>query len=203
MAPVRLRRLNRWQVDSLREDLADLYVESRATAPGDPYRRPSRQDFLNRLTTDMRRPGFAMVIAEMDRLMGCAFGFPVRDDGSWWLGFEGPLPRSIEQLTVSCSVFAFADIMIRPHPQDRGLARRVQARLLTDHQASLGTTLVDRADRPTLAALHSWGWMDVGELRRPAGPTTFRALVFPVGERTTARMDGLVTMPGGGGSGGA
>lgn len=203
VAPMRLRRLNRWLVEGLREDLADLYVESRATAPGDAYRRPSRQNFLNRLTTDMRRPGFAMVIGETDRLMGCAFGFPVRGDGSWWLGFDGPLPRAIEQLTVSGRVFSFSGILIRPHPQDRGLARRVQEGLLTDHQASLGATLVDRADRPTLAALRSWGWLDVGGLRGPADPTMFRVLVFPLGERTTARLEGLVTMPGGGGPGGA
>ncbi|MDF3145215.1 MULTISPECIES: hypothetical protein [unclassified Streptomyces] len=202
VAPARLRRLSRWLVEGLREDLARLYVESRATAPGDPYRRPSRQNFLNRLTVDMRRPGFAMVIAETDSLTGCAFGFPVGGDGSWWLGFDRALPRGIEQLTASGSVFAFAAILIRPHPQDRELARRVQERLLTDHQASLGTTLVDRADRPTLAALRSWGWLDVGELRRPAGATTFRALVLPFGERTTARLEGLVTMPGGGGPGG-
>lgn len=202
MAPVRLRRLNRWLVEDLCEDLADLYVESRVTAPGDAYRRPSRQNFLDRLTTDMRRPGFAMVIAETDRLMGCAFGFPVRGDGSWWAGFDGTLPRSIDQLTVSGRVFAFADILVRPHPQDRDLARRAQERLLTDHQASLGATMVDPADRATSAALRSWGWLDIGVFRRPAGPTTFRALVLPVGERTTARLEGLVTRPGGGGPGG-
>lgn len=203
VAPARLRRLSRWLVDGLREDLAGLYVESRATPPGDPYRRPSRQNFLNRLTVDMRRPGFAMVIAETDSLTECAIGFPVGGDGSWWLGFDGALPRSIEQLTASGNVFAFAAILIRPHPQDRELARRVQERLLTDHQASLGATLVDRADRPTVAALRSWGWLDIGELRRPAGATTFRALVLPFGERTTARLEGLVTMPGEGGSSGA
>ncbi|MBC2907528.1 hypothetical protein H4N64_39660 [Streptomyces sp. PSKA01] len=202
VAPARLRRLSRWLVDGLREDLAGLYVESRATPPGDPYRRPSRQNFLNRLTVDMRRPGFAMVIAETDSLMGCAFGFPVGGDGSWWLGFDGALPRSIEQLTTSGNVFAFAAILIRPHPQDRELARRVQERLLTDHQSSLGATLVDRADHPTLAALNSWGWLDIGELRRPAGATTFRALVLPFGERTTARLESLVMMPGDGGPSG-
>ncbi len=201
MAPVRLRRLSRWLVEDLREDLAGLYVESRATPPGAPYRRPSRQNFLNRLVTEMRRPGFAMVIAETDSLRGCAFGFPVRRDGSWWLGFEGTLPRSVGQLTVSGNVFAFADILIRPHPQDRELAHRVQERLLIDHQALLGATLVDRADHPTLAALRSWGWLDIGELRRPLGTATLRALVFPLGERTTARPGGLVTMPGGGGPG--
>lgn len=201
MAPVRLRRLNRWLVEDLCEDLADLYAESRATTPGDAYRRPSRQNFLDRLTTDMRRPGFAMVIAETDRLMGCAFGFPVRGDGSWWFDFDGALPRSIDRLTVSGRVFAFGDILVRPHPQDRDLARRLQERLLTDHQASLGATLVDRADRATPAALRSRGWLDVGVFRRPAGPT-LRALVLPLGERTTARLEDLVTMPGSGGPGG-
>ncbi|WP_369269560.1 hypothetical protein AB5J55_05440 [Streptomyces sp. R11] len=190
-------------VEGMREDLADLYVESRTTAPSDPYRRPSRRSFLNQLTVDMRRPAFAMVIAETDGLRGCAFGFPVGGDGSWWLGFDGALPRSIEQLTVSGNVFAFADILIPPRPHARELARRVQERLLTDHQASLGVTLVDRADRPTFDALRSWGWLDIGELRRPAGATTFRTLVLPIGERTTARLEGLVTMPGGGGPSGA
>ncbi|GAA4090064.1 hypothetical protein [Streptomyces shaanxiensis] len=202
-APVRLRRLSRWLVEGLREDLAGLYAVSRATPPGDPYRRPSRQNFLNRLTADMRRPEFAMVIAETDSLMGCAYGSPVRGDGSWWLGFDGALPRGIEQLTVSGNVFAFADILIRPHPRDRELARRVQERLLTDHQASLGATLVDRADRQALAALRSSGWLDVGELRRPTGAPTFRVLVLPLGERTTARLEGLLTMPGDGGPRGA
>lgn len=146
MAPARLRRLNRWLVEGLREDLAVLYMRSRTTPSRDPNGRPSRQNFLNRLTEDMRRPGFAMVIAETDSLRGCAFGFPV-GGGSWWLGFDGALPRSIEQLTVSGNVFAFAGILVRG----------------------------------------------------PAGATTFRALVLPLGERTTARLEGLVTMPGGGG----
>ncbi|MFF4804048.1 ANTAR domain-containing protein [Streptomyces sp. NPDC001351] len=192
VAPMRLRRLNRWLVEGLREDLADLYVDSRATAPGDAYRRPSRQNFLNRLTADMRRPGFGMVIAETDGLRGCAFGFPGRSDGSWWLGFDGPLPRAIEQLTVSGRVFTFSGILIRPHPQDRGLARRVQEGLLTDHQASLGATLVDRADRPTLAALRSWGWLDVGGLRGPADPTVFRVLVFGAYRAEIDQASGMV-----------
>ncbi|MFG2731451.1 hypothetical protein [Streptomyces canus] len=202
-APARLRRLNRWLVEDLREDLADLYEGSRAAAPGGAYRRPGRRRFLNRLTAGMRRPGFAMVIAETDRLMGCAFGFPVCGDGAWWLGFAGTLPRRINQLALSDRAFAFGDILIRPHPQDRGLARRVQNRLLTDHQAALGATLVDRADGPNLAALQSWGWRDMGGIRSPVGATLLRAMVLPVGERTEARLEDLVAMPGGGGPGGA
>ncbi|MFF7050518.1 hypothetical protein ACFY94_19345 [Streptomyces griseorubiginosus] len=202
MAPARLRRLNRRLVEDLREDLAGLYVESRVPTPGDACRRPGRQGFLNRLAADLARPGFAMVIAESDGLMGCAFGFPVRGDGSWWLGFDGVLPRGVGQLTVSGRAFAFGDILIRPHPQDRELARRVQERLLTDHQASLGATLVDGDDRQTLSALRSWGWRDVGELRRPLGLTTFRALVFPLAARGTATPVGPVAMRGGGAPGG-
>ncbi|WP_369171245.1 hypothetical protein AB5J49_26600 [Streptomyces sp. R28] len=191
MDAVRLRRVNRWLAQDLGGELADLYVDSRETSPAEAYRSRSRQDFLNRLTGDIRRPGFAMVIAETDGLVGCAYGFPVRSDGFWWLGFDGALPSSIEQITESGGVFAITDILVRPPPQDQDVARRLQKRLLSDHQASLGATLVDQDDHPALASLRSWGWLDVGEVRRPASPTMFRALVFPLGERTAARLEGL------------
>ncbi|MFF8195694.1 hypothetical protein ACF05L_33600 [Streptomyces bobili] len=183
--------MNRWLAQGLGGELADLYVDSRETSAPEAYRSRSRQDFLNRLTGGIRRPGLAMVIAETDHLMGCAFGFPVGSDGLWWLGFDGALPQSIEQLTASGGVFAFTSILVRPHPRDQDGARRLQERLLSGHQASLGATLVDQDDHPTLASLRSWGWLDVGETWRPAGPTMFRALVFPLRERTTARLEGL------------
>ncbi|WP_406445690.1 hypothetical protein OHB14_41945 [Streptomyces sp. NBC_01613] len=191
MDVVLLRRVNRWHAQGVSEELADPYVDSRETPPREAYRPPGRHDFLNRLTAEIRRPGFAMVIAETDGLVGCAFGFPVRSDGSWWLGFDGALPRGIEQLTESGGVFAITDLLVRPHPQDQDVARRLQERLLTDHHASLGATLVDRADHPALAALRSWGWLDVGEIWRPVSATLLRALVLPVGERTAARPAGL------------
>ena len=132
-----------------------------------------------------------MVIAETDVLVGCAFGFPIRDDGWWWLGCDGASPHSIEQLTESGSVFAITDILVRPHPQDQDVARRLQERLLTDQQATLGATLVDRADHPTLTALRSWGWLDLGEIWRPISATGVRVLVPPVGKPTAARLEGL------------
>ncbi|GAA1897712.1 hypothetical protein GCM10009837_20040 [Streptomyces durmitorensis] len=187
----RLRRVNRWLVEDLLEDLADLYVESRETEPREEYRSRSRQDFLNRLAGDIRRPGFAMVIAETDGLVGCAFGFPVRSDGFWWSGFDGELPRSIEQLTESDRAFAITNILVRPHSQDQALARRLQERLLGDHQASLGTTLVDQADHLALCAFRAWGWQDIGENWSPPGAIVFRVLVLPLGERTMARLEGL------------
>jgi len=191
MDAVLLRRVNRWLTQGLSGKLTDLYVDSREASSSEGYRRPSRQDFLNRLTAEIRRPGFAMVIAETDGLVGCALGFPVRSDDFRWLGFDGALPRSIEQLTASGGVFAITDILVRPHPQDAHVARRLQERLLADHQASLGATLVYRADHPALAALHSWGWLDVGEMWQPISATPLRALALPVGERTAARPEGL------------
>ncbi|WP_369250641.1 hypothetical protein [Streptomyces sp. R41] len=166
-------------------------MDSRETSPPEAYRRPSRRHFLNRLTADIRRPGFAMVIAETDGLVGCAFGFPVCSHGFWWLGFDGALPRGIEQLIASSGVFAITDLLVRPHPQDQEVARRLQERLLADQQASLGATLVDGADHPTLAALRSWGWLDVGEIWKPITARLLRVLVLPVGERTAARLEEL------------
>ena len=191
MDVVRLRRVNHWLAQGLGGELADLYVESREPSAAEAHRTRSRQDFLNRLTGDIRRPGFAMVIAETDHLVGCAFGFPVRSDGFWWLGFDGALPHSIEQLTASGGVFAITDTLIRPHPQDQDVGRRLQERLLNDHQASLGAILADPDDHPTLASLRSWGWLDAGEIWRPMSAALLRVLVLPLGERTSARLDDL------------
>lgn len=191
MDAVRLRRVNRWQAKDLCEDLADLYVESSDLSSNEERRSRSREEFPRHLTGDIRRPGFAMVIAESTALVGCAFGFPVRSDGFWWHGFDGALPPSIEQLTKSGNVFVITKILVTQHDQDDDIARRLQQRLLTDHQASLGATLVDQADHPSLAAFRSWGWRDAGEVWKPVGPTVFRALVLPLGKRTPLRLAGL------------
>ncbi|MER6180958.1 hypothetical protein [Streptomyces sp. NPDC001652] len=188
---VLLRRVNRWQAQAVSGELADLYGHSRQTSSREAYRPPGRQDFLHRLTAEIRRPGFTMVIAERDGLAGCAFGFPVRSDGFWWPGFDGELPGDIVRLTASHGVFAITDILVRPHPQDEDVARRLQERLLTGGRAALGATLVDRFDHPALAALRSWGWLDVGEIWRPVSATPLRVLVLPVGERTAARPAGF------------
>ncbi|MER5514336.1 hypothetical protein [Streptomyces sp. NPDC002763] len=191
MDAVRLRRVNRCQAQDLSGKLTDLYVDSRDMSPPEACRRLSRRRFLNRLTADIRRPGFAMVVAETNGLVGCAFGFPVRGDGFWWLGFDAALSRGIEQLTAPKGVFAVTDILVRPHPRDAHVARRLQDRLLADHQAQLGATLVDGADLPALAALRSWGWLDVGEIwKPPIGATLLRVLVLPVKERAAARLRG-------------
>ncbi|MHA5054668.1 hypothetical protein [Streptomyces sp. SD15] len=186
---VRLRRLNRWQAEGLREDLADLYVESSAAEPGEEFH--DRQKFLHRLADDVKLPGFDMLVAEAEALTGCVCGFSVPRDGSWWQGFDGPLPQNLEQLTASGHVFAILETVVHPHQYARGLARRLQERLLTDHQASLGVTLLDQSAGSACAVFKDWGWQEVGRIQRLPGPTTFRVLVLPLGERTEEHPDGL------------
>jgi hypothetical protein len=186
---VRLRRLNRWQAEGLREDLADLYVESSAASPGEEFH--DRQKFLLRLADDVQLPGFDMLVAEARSLTGCAFGVPVSRDGSWWQGFHGPLPQNLEQLTASGHVFAILDTVVHPHQHSHGLARRLQERLLGDHEASLGVTLVEQSDLSVRAAFTAWGWQEAGQIHRMPGPTAFQVLVLPLGERTSAHPDGL------------
>ncbi|TXS46921.1 hypothetical protein EAO75_27880 [Streptomyces sp. uw30] len=140
-----------------------------------------------------------MLVAEDTALAGCAYGFPVPREGTWWRGFDGPLPQSVERLTASGHVFAITEIVVHPHTDEHGLARRLQERLLADHHASLGATLVDEADAPAFGAFLSWGWHDIGAIRRPSdpmvlrpsAPVLLRALVLPLGPRTPARPDGL------------
>ncbi|WP_239150232.1 hypothetical protein [Streptomyces sp. SID13588] len=190
-----LRGLNRWQAEEQREDMADLYVESSITTPGNEYR--GREVFLRRLAEDVSRPGFDMMVAEATvaaeapTVVGCIFGHPVQRDGSWWEGFQGELRQDIEQLTASGHLFAITEIVIHPHEQHRGLAGRLQERLLGEHEATLAVTKVDEADHARCAAFRSWGWQDIGQASKPSDPGFLRVLVLPLGERSPGVPDGL------------
>jgi GNAT superfamily N-acetyltransferase len=182
-----LRRLNRWQAEKQR----DLSVECCGLQAGEEFHH--REQFKHRLVADSRHPGFDMLIAETTQtLVGFVFGVPVDRDGSWWQGFVGVLPPYIEQLTASGHVFAITDLVVHPYLRHHGVARRLQERLLGDHQASLGVALVDQADRVAHAAVLSWGWQEVGELCRTPEQARYRVVTLPVGERTAAVPGGLV-----------
>ncbi|WP_369383137.1 hypothetical protein [Streptomyces sp. cg36] len=180
---MRLRRLNRRQAEDLRQHLADLYLESclAMTDPADPSAegRADRDDFLRRLAASARQPGFVLLTAETTVLAGCAFGYPVRPDANWWLGFEGPLADRITRLTAAGRILAVTHVMAHPHAQDHGLPQRLQEQLLAARQSLLGVTLVSSTDRTTHAAFHSWGWEDIGALWRPPSRTEKRVLVIP------------------------
>ncbi|MFG2553952.1 hypothetical protein [Streptomyces sp. NPDC048581] len=163
-----LRPLTRCQVEDLTPELGDLYAQ---TSGGDPCAwNRERSAFLRRLATDVRRPGFALLVAETSvssgatLLTGCAHGFPVRGDGPRWEGLDGYLPQSLLRVAASGRLFAISEILVghrvrtQNQSRDWNLARRLQRRLLTDHAAALGVMLVNRGDARMLEALRSWGW---------------------------------------------
>ncbi|MGW0828499.1 hypothetical protein [Streptomyces sp. NPDC002845] len=174
MAGEFLRSLTRRQVEDRLGELGDLYARTTGGEPG--VWSQARSAFLRRLSVDVRRPGFALVVVERvvpsmaavpqgaTVLTGCAYGFPVRGDGTCWRGLDGCLPESLLRVAESGRLFAISEILVehrvRAENQDRdwNLARRLQNRLLTDHAAVLGVMLVNRGDAETLDALRSWGW---------------------------------------------
>ncbi|MER5911388.1 hypothetical protein ABT124_13000 [Streptomyces sp. NPDC001982] len=179
----RVRPLTRRQIEDRLQELGDLYAE---TSGGGPWAwNQARGAFLRRLAVDVRRPGFELLIAETTVLTGCAHGFPIRGDGPRWEGFDGYIPGSLLRLAAAERLFVVSGILVPPRVrrqyQNRAwnLARRLQRRLLADHGAAAGVTLVDRFDDRTAEALRSWGWRYVdGDTPRtpPLGP--FRVLVL-------------------------
>ena len=186
---VPLRRLDRWQAETMREQLADLHVESSHAAPGQEYH--GREEFLRRLAADVRRPGFDMVITQGPRLVGCVYGFPVGRDGSWWRQFAGGLPGVLERLTASGHVFALAELTVHPSEHDQDLGRRLQDGLLADQDASLAVTKVDWADAATFATFSSRGWSEIGEVAVDAAAPRLRWLALPLNGRTAQNPEGL------------
>lgn len=176
----RVRPLSRSQVEDRLQELGDLYAD---TSGGEPWaRNRDRDDFLRGLAADLRRPGFALLVAETTVLTGCAYGFPVDDHGPWWRGrnLGGQLPGNLLRLAASGRLFAISRIVVQPgvrtqhQTRDWNLARRLQRRLLADHDATAGVTLVNRTDAGTLSALRAWGWRrvaaDVRGVTLPASP---------------------------------
>ncbi|QMU80347.1 hypothetical protein GXW83_17295 [Streptacidiphilus sp. PB12-B1b] len=132
-----------------------------------------------------------MLLAETATLVGFVFGVPVDRDGGWWSGFVGELPPYIEQLTASGHVFAVTDLVVHPYARHHGIAASLLARLLGDHHASLGVSLVEQGEHQVFAAFQSWGWQEIGEVRRAGDPLVRRAMVLPLGARSTAVPGGL------------
>ncbi|MFC8517728.1 hypothetical protein [Streptomyces sp. NPDC057257] len=167
-----VRPLTRRQVDDRMRELGELYTNtsSHQVRASDASVQCRSAAFRRRLAGHMRRPGFELLVAETAGpsgaigLTACAYGFPLRGDGPWWDGLDGYLPESLLRLAAFGRVFAIADILVerRVRTQDQSrewnLARRLQRRLLSDHAAALGVTLVDRGNADTLEALLSWGW---------------------------------------------
>ncbi|WP_406200580.1 STAS domain-containing protein [Streptomyces sp. NBC_01017] len=155
---IRLRRLNRWQAEGMREEIADLAVATVAGSSGQAHR--ERVDFLWRLAVSARRPGFALLLAETTVLVGCSFGFPVSPEGC----SERGLQECIGRLAGGTGFLLLTQVVAQHQGQHRDIGRRLQQRLLADRHAALGVALLHPADLAGQAAYESWGWLNRGEL---------------------------------------
>ncbi|WP_399886784.1 hypothetical protein ACGH7X_20140 [Streptomyces sp. BBFR51] len=172
--------MTRRQIEDRFGDLGDLYAQ---TSGGGPWAwNVARGAFLRQLAADVRRPGFSLLIAETTTLTGCAYGYPVPGAAAGGArGLEAYLPGSVRSVAAAGGLFLVSGIIVparvRKQNQDRAwnLARRLQRRLLTEHDAVLGVTLVERADGATVQALRSWGW------RYAEGETLQASLLGPYG----------------------
>ncbi|MEU3984891.1 hypothetical protein AB0F77_33320 [Streptomyces sp. NPDC026672] len=186
----RVRPLTRGQVSDRLQELGDLYAE---TSGGDAWAwNQARATFLLHLAADARRPGFSLLIGETTALAGYAYGFPTAGAGPWWAGFGGHVGGSLLRRAASGGLFVVSGIVVPPRVRreykDRvwNLARRLQRRLLADHGAELGITLVDARDHGTVETMRSWGWRYAGDRTLPAvplavPPSPFRILALPPG----------------------
>lgn len=175
---IRLRRLTRWEIEGMREGIADLAMASVADTPGESFH--TRGDFLRRLAISARRPGFALLVAETTVLVGCAYGFPVYPDGPGRRGFDRMLQESIQRLTACARFLLLTQVVAHPHAQRRDIGRRLQQRLLTDRRATLGVALLHPADQAGQAAFESWDWQNMGEIVGLPGPVAPCVLILPL-----------------------
>jgi GNAT superfamily N-acetyltransferase len=164
---VRTRALDRWQADNHRAALADLFVKSSPRAPGEEYER--RQGFLDQLAADVQCVGFTMVVAEtlspgdVPLLVGCAYGYPLDRDGSWWPRLDGGVPPELEQLTAAGQMFAVAEFLVLPQYQRHEIAHELHDRLLDEQrQRSIAVMLVAPRHQAALEACSAWAWEEIG-----------------------------------------
>lgn len=175
MSTVFLRRLSRWQAESQREEIADLYAGGHQEAPG--ARPLGREEFLARLTDhDVQQPGFDMVLANDPGPAGCAYGYRADRGGPWWEGFRD-VPTEIEEFTGSRQVFVVAVLLVLPRVRRQGIGTRLLDQALSRAGAPSAVTLVDPGNAAARSACQSWGWAKAGELTRRGGDAPQEAWV--------------------------
>ncbi|MFG2135951.1 GNAT family N-acetyltransferase [Streptomyces sp. NPDC048650] len=177
MAEVFLRRLSRWQAETQRESVADLYAAAHHDPPAGQAA-PQREEFLRRFAGyDVQRPGFEMVIGSDPTLAGCCYGYPADREGEWIREYPGPdgPPGELRETAAAGRLFLVAGLMVLPSHRRRRVATRLQEALLMRSTGALALALIAADNAPAGAALRSWGWRPVdGRPRDVAGAAARR-----------------------------
>lgn len=173
MGTVFLRRLSRWQAESERAGIGDLYLAARQDAPG--VLPLEREEFVRRLVDeDTGEPEFDMLVAGDPALVGCVYGFRADRGGDWWRAYTD-VPLTIDELTTSRQVFVVAALLVAPHRRRQGVATRLQRELLARSRTRLHLTLLDPGNAPARSAFQSWGWTKAGQLTPADGTPPLEA----------------------------
>ncbi|RBM23260.1 hypothetical protein [Streptomyces sp. PT12] len=167
MSTVFLRRLSRWQAETEREDLGDLYAEAHRDAQGAAA--STREAFIRHFVDhDAQQPEFDLVVAGDPALVGCAYGFRAERGARWWDAFDDP-PALIGELAVPRQVFVLAGLMVVKRRRHQQVATRLVTQLLARSTAPLAMAAFPPGSAPAREAFRSWGWSGPGRLTPRSG----------------------------------
>lgn len=152
------------EVDDLFKVVLPLYAEVYAESP---YNEGPVEidDFIERWNSQIRTPGFRLVLAHLDRsIAGFSFGFPLAADTNWWNGQLDPVNKEITQ-EYPGRTFAIIELAVSAQYRRRGIGHNLHATLL-QQRPEQRVTLLSRADAiPAQAAYSTWGYQTVGRVQ--------------------------------------
>lgn len=163
------------QLGAVRELYAEIYAEAPyGEGPADVA--DFAADWPRRVTS----PNFRLVLARRaDEIIGFAFGVQLEAGTGWWDGALTPLPEDITA-EYPGRTFAIIEIAVRPRYRQRGVARRMHAKLI-DGLTEERVTLLVRPDAPApWHAYQSWGYRPVGQIQPFPGGPVYDAMIKPL-----------------------
>ncbi len=168
------RRLTRWQAETERADLAELYAVAR---PGG-QETADQEAFLRRLVDhDLGQPEFDMILAGDPRPAGCVWGFRVDAENAWWTAYAEP--------PVAPDVFVVAGLLVAPRSRRQGVAVGLVQQMLSRTRAPLALAPVEADDALAHASYGAWGWTPGGPLTPSDGSPPLRTWTLADPSRRT------------------
>lgn len=161
MADLELRHVHTDELESVRQQLLDVYAEVYAEKLNDPFFSVARFD--ERLSRQTSRNNWEAVIAyEAGEPVGYAFAATLQADARWWMYLLNPLS---EDYTYEDGVrtLALFEIMVRRPWRGTGTAQRIHEELLSGRSEERVTLLVNPTTPGVKRLYESWGYEHVGD----------------------------------------
>ncbi|MEU4820266.1 GNAT family N-acetyltransferase [Actinomadura sp. NPDC023710] len=128
-------------------------------------------DHRDRTARQAAVAGFEALLAEEDgRLVGFAYGLPLRS-GGWWSGLDPASSDAAFTAEDGQRTFALIDLAVLPDARGRGLGRRLVSDLLEGRAEQRATLATNPAERDVQQIYERWGWRKVGRVPGSPGET--------------------------------